>query len=96
MAKSWKNVKPHSLASRKKMYKKYGPRCFLEPKRYKYPVCNKFNGKEECMGHQGAQYYLNINIGKLKKKRDKISTKKKKKYQKLKNKSLKFTKKNCV
>jgi hypothetical protein len=48
------------------------------------------------MGHQGAQYYLNINIGKLKKKRDKISTKKKKKYQKLKNKSLKFTKKICV
>ena len=58
---------------KKKMYKKYGPRCFLEPKRYKYPVCNKFTGKEECMGHQvGQKYYLNINIGKLKKKRDKI------------------------
>lgn len=96
MRKTWKNIKPHSVASRKKMRKKYGSRCFLDPMRYKYPICNRYNGKEECVGHYAAQYYLNINIGKLKKKKkNKKSTKRIQKYLKIKNKSLKFTKNNC-
>tara|TARA_B100000900_G_C20260055_1_gene585609 strand:+ start:306 stop:593 length:288 start_codon:yes stop_codon:yes gene_type:complete len=95
MPKKWKNIKPHTQQSRKKVFQKYGKRCFLESKTLKYPICNKFNGKEECNGHYGAQYYLNINIGKLKKKKDKESTKKRKKYKILKKKSLKYTKKNC-
>ena len=92
---TWKHIKPYSIKSRKSMKRKYGRRCFLEPRRHKYPVCNKYNGKEECMGHQAAQYYLSINIGKTKKKRDKQSRKKLQKYLKLKNKSKKFTTKKC-
>lgn len=93
--KQWKNVKPHTQKMRNKVYQKYGNHCFLEPTRKKYPVCNRYNGKEECKGHQAAQYYLNINIGKLKKKRDKLSTMKRKKYLRLKKKSIKRIKKVC-
>ena len=56
--KSWKNVKPHSQKSRTRVYQKYGKRCFLDPTRKKYPICNRYNGKEECKGHQDAQYYF--------------------------------------
>ena len=93
--KTWKSIKPHTISSRKKVYEKYGPKCFLDPKRKKYPVCNKYTGKQECMGHRAAQYYLNINIGKLKKTKDKISRRKRKKYLTIKKKTLKFTEKNC-
>lgn len=93
--KSWKNVKPHSQKSRTRVYQKYGKRCFLDPRRKKYPICNRYNGKEECKGHQAAQYYLNINIGKLKKKRDKSSTQKRDKYKRLRQKSLKRMKRVC-
>ena len=93
--KSWKNIKPHSQKSRTRVYQKYGKRCFLDPRRKKYPVCNRYNGKEECKGHQAAQYYLNINIGKFKKKRDKSSTQKRDKYKILRQKSLKRMKRVC-
>ena len=93
--KSWKNVKPHSQKSRTRVYQKYGKSCFLDPTRKKYPICNRYNGKEECKGHQAAQYYLNINIGKLKKKRDKSSTQKRDKYKRLRQKSLKRMKRVC-
>ena len=93
--KSWKHIKPHSQKSRTRVYQKYGKRCFLDPRRKKYPVCNRYNGKEECKGHQAAQYYLNINIGKLKKKRDKSSTQKRDKYKRLRQKSLKRMKRVC-
>ena len=96
MAKKWKNIKPHTLKSRQKMRKNYGLTCFLEPKTLKYPVCNKYNGKKECMGHYAAQYYLNINIGKLKKKKKKQYLKKSKKYIELLKKSKQYTKKKCV
>ena len=95
--KTWKNIKPHGNQSRKNMKQKYGNKCFLEPRRMKYPICNKFNGKPECMGLSAAEYYLNINIGKLENKKKKTKTIKKKdketmhkkldKYYKLKNKS---------
>ena len=72
----------------------------------KYPICNKYNGKPECMGLSAADYYLNINIGKLenKKKQNKSMKQKDKKalnkklgkYYKLKNKSNTLKRKlNC-
>ena len=102
--KKWKNIKPHSNKSRKNVKIKYGNKCFLDAKRMKYPICNKYTGKPECMGLRAADYYLNLNIGKLNKKkaRDKTTTKNKKimnkkldKYYKLKNKSNKLKKKIC-
>ena len=102
--KKWKNIKPHSIKSRKNVKKKYGNRCFLDSKRMKYPICNKYTGKPECMGLRAADYYLNLNIGKLnnKKRQDKTTSKNKKimnkkldKYYKLKNKSNKLKKKIC-
>ena len=93
--KKWKNIKPHTIKSRKRVFQKYGKRCFLESKTLKYPICNKRNGNPECLGHRASQYYLNINISKLKNKKDRKSIKKLKKYIKLKKKSLNFTKKKC-
>ena len=105
MAK-WRNVKPHSAKSRKTMKSKYGSSCFLEPKTLKYPICNKFNGKKECQGLYASDYYLNINIGKIKKKLKNKSLKNKKekpvytkklnKYLKLKSKSDKIKKRVCT
>jgi hypothetical protein len=99
----WKNIKPHSNKSRKNMKTKYGSKCFLEPKTLKYPICNKFNGKQECMGLYAADYYLNLNLGKLNKKLNKkvkskeknVYTKKIKKYNKLKSKSNSLKKRLC-
>ena len=95
----WKNIKPHSNKSRKNMKTKYGSKCFLEPKTLKYPICNKFNGKQECMGLYAADYYLNLNIGKLNKKinsnKKNVYTKKLKKYNKLKSKSDRLKKRLC-
>ena len=79
IAQKWKSIKPHSQVSRTNMLRKYGYSCFLDPKRKKYPVCNKYNGKKECVGHYAAQYYLNINAGKLKNKRNRVAAKKRKK-----------------
>ena len=102
--KKWKNIKPHSNKSRKNLKTKYGNRCFLDAKRMKYPICNKYTGNPECMGLRAADYYLNLNIGKLnkKKRQDKTTSKNKKiinkklnKYYKLKNKSNKLKKKIC-
>ena len=102
--KKWKNIKPHSNKSRKNVKTKYGNKCFLDAKRMKYPICNKYTGKPECSGLRAADYYLNLNIGKIinRKKRDKTMTKNKKtinkklgKYYKLKNKSNKLKKKYC-
>jgi hypothetical protein len=105
--RKWKNMKPHSEHSRKTMKQKYGSRCFLEPKRMKYPICSKFTGKQECIGLQAADYYLNINIGKVKnklKRQDKTNlkgktkktlTKKLKKYESIKRKSDILKKKVC-
>ena len=96
IAQKWKSIKPHSQVSRTNMLRKYGHSCFLDPKRKKYPVCNKYNGKKECVGHYAAQYYLNINAGKLKNKRNKVATKKRKKYLNLLKKSTSYTKKHCT
>ena len=105
--RSWKNMKPHTLKSRKTMKQKYGSKCFLEPKRMKYPICSKFTGKQECMGLYAADYYLNINIGKirnkikrqdktiLKRKVKKEYTRKLKKYESIKRKSDVLKKKVC-
>lgn len=95
MVKKWKNIKPHTMKSRQNMFKKYGPSCFLQHKTLKYPVCNKYNGKKECIGHYAAQYYLTMNISKLKKKRNKKSHKKRKQYIAYMKKSKKYTRKHC-
>jgi hypothetical protein len=39
--------------------KRYGSRCFLDPKRLKYPVCTR--GKLECRALNAAQYYARLN-----------------------------------
>ena len=103
--REWKNMKPHTEQSRKTMKRKYGSRCFLEPKRMKYPICSKFTGKQECMGLRAADYFLNINIGKMKnklKRQDKTNPKTKKsnvkklkKYESIKRKSDELKKKVC-
>ncbi len=95
MVKSWKNIKPHSVKSRKRVMQKYGSSCFLEPKRLKYPLCNKYNGKKECVGYRAAQYYLNINLGKQNKKGNQKNKKKTNTYKKLLKKANRFTKKYC-
>lgn len=94
--KKWKNIKPESNKSRKNVYDKFGSSCFLDSKRLKYPICNKLTGKKECIGHYAAQYYLNINKGKLNNKKNKKSIKKRKKYTSLLNKSKLYTKKYCT
>ena len=101
--KKWRNIKPHSEKSRKTMKSKYGKSCFLDASRLKYPICNKFTGKKECVGLYASDYYLNINISKLKKKLKNRTTKKIKnnltrklrKLKSLKNKSDKYKKKLC-
>lgn len=95
----WRNMKPHSIKSRQTMKKKYGAKCFLEPRTMKYPICSKYSGKQECMGLYAADYYLNINIGKIKNKKSKTLKRqysdKLKKYESLKKKSDKLKKKVC-
>ena len=92
---TWKKIKPKTRNSRKKMKDKYGSSCFLEPKRLKYPICNPYTGKVNCKGLNAANYYLNLNIGKLRKMKSKTNKKKLKKYIKLKRKSLRL-KKKCI
>ena len=75
--KLWKNIKAHSTKSRKNMKDKHGSNCFLDPKNLKYPICNKFTGKQECIGLNAANYYLNLNIGRLTKKMKQNKTQKK-------------------
>lgn len=93
--KTWKQIKPQSRKARLRILKKYGQGCFLDPHGLKYPICNKYNGKKECLGHYAAQYYLRIHSGKLKRKRNKIDTRKRKKYIRLLDKSKSFTSKQC-
>ena len=92
---TWKKIKPKSNNSRRKLKDKFGSYCFLEPKQLKYPICNQYTGKVSCKGLNAANYFLNINIGKLRKMKSKTNKKKLKKYIKLKRKSLKF-KKKCI
>ena len=51
----WRDIKPYTRRQRKNMLKKYGRRCFLLPEELKYPVCNKYTGKMECIGLAAAQ-----------------------------------------
>ena len=44
------------------MLQKYGSRCFLLPKQLKYPICNKFTGKIECVGLSAAQSRAALSI----------------------------------
>ena len=44
---------------RKSYKKKYGPSCFIEPKRLKYPICT--NGQINCRALNAAQYYAILN-----------------------------------
>ena len=47
----------------RKSYKKhYGTRCFLDPKRLKYPICT--NGKINCNALNAAEYYARLNKSK--------------------------------
>ena len=36
----WKKMKPHSKKQRQTMKKKYGNKCFIEPKNLKLPIIN--------------------------------------------------------
>ena len=92
---TWKKIKPKSTKSRKSMKKKYGNSCFLDAKNLKYPICNKYTGKQECKGLRAAEYYLNINIGKIIKRKLKTKKKQLKQYFRLKRKSSKLVKKLC-
>ena len=44
------------------MLKKYGKRCFLLPNELKYPICNKYTGKIECIGLSAAQSRAALSI----------------------------------
>ena len=44
---------------RKSYKKKYGSRCFLQPKTLKYPICSR--GKISCAGLNAAAYYARFN-----------------------------------
>ena len=39
--------------------KRFGARCYLDPKRLKYPVCTR--GKLDCRALNAAQYYARLN-----------------------------------
>ena len=58
----WREMKPHTKRQRKSMLKKYGSRCFLLPKELKYPICNKYTGKIECVGLAAAQSRAALSI----------------------------------
>lgn len=58
----WRDMKPHTHRERKNMLRKYGSRCFLLPKELKYPICNKFTGKIECVGLSAAQSRAALSI----------------------------------
>jgi hypothetical protein len=47
---------------RKSYKKRYGSRCFLEPKTLKYPICTR--GKLDCRGLNAAYYYARLNKNK--------------------------------
>jgi hypothetical protein len=62
---------------RKSYKKRYGSRCFLDPKRNAYPVCT--NGKIDPKGLNAAAYYLRFHPNrkltrKLNQYRDNIKT----------------------
>ncbi len=44
---------------RKSYRKRYGSKCFLKPKRLKYPICSR--GKINCKALNAAQYYSILN-----------------------------------
>ena len=47
----------------RKSYKnRYSSKCFLDPKRLKYPICSK--GHVSCKGLNAAQYYARLNKNK--------------------------------
>ena len=47
----------------RKSYKNlYSSKCFLDPKRLKYPICSK--GRVSCKGLNAAQYYARLNKNK--------------------------------
>jgi len=52
----------HPPKYRKSYKKKYGARCFLQPKTLKYPICTK--GKLDCSGLNAAAYYARLNKNK--------------------------------
>ena len=65
---------------RRSYKRKYGSRCFLNPRENTYPICK--NGKIDCKGLRAAMYYIRLNDEKKLKKR--AITLKKKYCQKLK------------
>ena len=44
---------------RKSYRKRYGSKCFIDPKRLKYPICTR--GKINCRALNAAQYYAILN-----------------------------------
>ena len=56
--KGWKSRQPSrrnsARNSRQKLYKKFGSRCFLEPKTLGFPVCDS-KGRYDCGGIRAAK-----------------------------------------
>ena len=53
-------MRPWIAPTYRKSYKhRYGSKCFLDPKRLKYPICTR--GKINCKGLNAAQHYAILN-----------------------------------
>jgi hypothetical protein len=53
-------MRPWIAPTYRKSYKRrYGSKCFVDPKRLKYPICTR--GKVNCKALNAAQYYAIMN-----------------------------------
>ena len=52
--KGWSSRKPQNRSERKRLLKKGGRKCFLEPNELKFPVCNQW-GNYDCGGIHAAK-----------------------------------------
>ncbi len=55
--RGWSKQEPSRVTTRRKMRKKCGSGCFLEPKKLKYPICAKSGAnvcKPSCKGMAAA------------------------------------------
>jgi len=50
--RGWKKLSPKNQRSRRSLRKRCGPKCFLMPKQFKYPICSRFSRtcKPDCRG----------------------------------------------
>jgi len=55
--KGWREVSPKRGVERNELMKKCGQKCFLDPERKAYPICQKYKGecKVDCRGVLAAK-----------------------------------------